>query len=111
MGRKVRPFGLSLSFDDVVGRAIFRQADLSAMPALAQHAPLSIRMGAALRHGEMSTKDLASEVGVSQGSLRKTLQREELKGSVVKMPTSGKGGRGQDSYWGLPADKDRGSSA
>jgi hypothetical protein len=111
LGRKTRPFGLSLSFDDVVGSAIFRQADLSAMPALAEHAPLSIRVGAALRQGNMSTGELASELGVSRGSLSKSLYRDAKRNAVVKMPSSEKQGRGQESYWGLPADKDRGSSA
>lgn len=109
MGRKVKPFAVTLRFDDVAHAVTFRRGDIEAAPAVAEHAPLSWRLAAALRRGPRSTADLAEDLGVSEASVRSTGRRGVLAGNLVQLTSSaGKGGRGNSALWALAASSEGG---
>lgn len=107
MGRKQKPFAVSLKFDDSQGAAVFKGMSVYDSPNIAEHAPLSVRMAAALRRGQLTTSELAEELGVSAATIRMTGRRSETVGAVRQLtPVAGKGGRGKEAVWGLAANEE-----
>lgn len=105
LGPRQRSFALKLVFEDApIHRLRFERADLEDSDIVADRAPLGQRMVAALKRGSKPTSELAEELGVSQAEIRSTGGRLAAKANVVQLGTRpGKGGKGKESLWGLPA--------
>ncbi len=100
MGRRARPFALSLAFDDVRHSASFSTGDINEAPSVAEHAPLSYRMLHALKRGQMNTEELAEELNATKNAINKAAKELSAKGRII--PIGGiKRGRGNATSWGL----------
>jgi hypothetical protein len=99
-GRKLRPLGLSVIFDEENPSILFEETDLVDVPDLAARTPLSGRIRDALRAGSMTTRQLADDLDAKEDSIKKTLNR--MRGQVVQI--HGGKGRGNIGEWGLAGD-------
>lgn len=90
------PLGLSLEFTPEGGPIYLTDCRIEDVEGLAEHLPIGQRLVAMLRDGSRSTGDLANAVGVSQDTVRKTLNRRR---DVVGMTEAG--GRGVQQVWHL----------
>jgi AAA domain len=92
-GPRLPARALSFCFDG--GEIAVRATD----PDLGR-AGLSEQIIAALKAGQETVTSLAKDLSVSDGSVRKTLQRLENRGTVIRLSDS-VGGRGKETQWGL----------
>jgi len=75
LGEKPKAFGLSLETRD--GWMRYVPADLGSAPSLSRKLSVSERIANLLRQGEMSSDDIANELGIATGTIRQTLNRHK----------------------------------
>ncbi len=100
MGRKQKPFGLSLRFDDGRHLARFEATDIADVDKVAEHAPLSWRLEEALKRGAMHSDELAERLNVTESMIRTEVTRS--KGRIIRLNPDAKG-RGSKALYGLTA--------
>ncbi len=113
LGPRQKSFALKIAFEDQPDyRVRFQRCDLEESGIVAEKAPLPQRMAAALKRGSKPTSELAEQLGVSEATMRTTLNRASSKGVVVQLASQpGKGGKGRESLWGLTAFSEGGTTA
>lgn len=94
--RLFKPFGYRLRFgDDRVEVEVEDVADLD--EALSDRIDVRQRIVHALRHGPMTTSEVAEVLGKGEKAIGSTLHRLRAAGKVLVVPTTGKGSQ----RWGL----------
>lgn len=108
-GRLQGSIGVRLAFDDPDGPVTIDEIDAMARPGLAVHASLADQIAAALRHGAMTTAELAAETGASEKVVGVTARRLESRGVVVRLGER-ETGRGHAARYGLANGHEKGNN-
>ena len=86
------PIGLRMEFDNMAGSTTVTPADLSDVPELSGHLPLTLRLRGLLAGGAKSIEELAQDTDSKEDTVSRTLRRMRDKQQVVKLT---------DNTWGL----------
>lgn len=92
-GKRLKPFALKFKFGEEGVKV--ENADLLNVMALEDSAPPPMRIIGLLRHGRLSSKDIAESLNIPEGSVRTYLTRE-LRGQVQSRKVEGQ------QVWELP---------
>lgn len=75
LGRKQRPLGYQVTFDEFSTE--FRRAEVADRPDMAEHMTVRERIQHVLRHGSMTPAQIAEEISWNADTVRKTLKRHD----------------------------------
>lgn len=103
VGRRQKPFGLTLLFDDDSHKACFLPGRIEDVPTAMLHIGTRYRIRLALACGKKTTKELAAELGETPESIRAILRRDSR---IIRL-----GRDGRDVLWGLRAEGTQSPSA